>query len=272
MPSALNQAVALRVVDHVQPDHGGVARRVQIGPAIGFLAQLALLAALGETVGLSALGWLVGIGCGMLTNATLAGGLTRHGFDRLGPADRVTLARAVLTGGVAALGVAPLGRPAALVALAGVALVLDAVDGRVARLTGTVSRLGARFDMEVDALLILVLSAYVARSAGPWVLAIGVARYAFVASGWTLRWLRASVPPRYWCKVVAAIQGIALTFAASNVAPRLATAAVLMVALALLAESFGREVCWLRRHRQAATARVAIAPVTALTRELARAA
>ena len=33
-----------------------------------------------------------------------------------------------------------------------------AVDGRVARCTGTVSRLGARFDMEVDAVLILVLA------------------------------------------------------------------------------------------------------------------
>ena len=78
-----------------------------------------------------------------------------------------------------------------LVALAAVALVLDAVDGWVARRTGTVSALGARFDMEVDAFLILVLSGVRRRDVRPWwVLAIGAARYAFVAAGWLLPWMR----------------------------------------------------------------------------------
>ena len=103
--------------------------------------------------------------------------------------------------------------------MSAVALVLDDVDGRVARRTGTASPLGARFDMEVDAFLILVLSVYVARSVGSWVLAIGLARYAYVAAGWVLPWLREPVPPRYWGKVVAAIQGIVLTIAASGVLP-----------------------------------------------------
>ena len=95
-----------------------------------------------------------------------------------------------------------------LVTLAVVALALDAVDGWVARRTGTASPLGARFDGEVDAFLILVLSVYVARSAGAWVLAIGAARYAFLAAGWLLPWMREPLPPRYWRKVVAATQGI----------------------------------------------------------------
>ena len=69
-----------------------------------------------------------------------------------------------------------------LAALTTVALILDAVDGKVARRTGTSTPLGARFDMEVDAFLILVLSVYVAMSLGPWVLLIGVMRYAFVAA------------------------------------------------------------------------------------------
>ena len=149
--------------------------------------------------------------------------LHRHGQPRLGPADRVTLTRAVLTAGVAGLVAASFSRdvPVALVVtLAAVALALDAVDGRVARRTGTVSTLGARFDMEVDALLLLVLSAYVAQSLGAWVLAIGLARYVFVAAKLPLRWLRAQAPPRPWCKVVAALQGIVLTVAASGLLPR----------------------------------------------------
>ena len=137
-----------------------------------------------------------------------------------------------------------------LVSLATVALVLDALDGWVARRTHTVTRLGARFDMEVDAWLILILSVYVASRVGSWVLIIGAARYAFVAAGWLLPWLRASAPPRYWNKVVAAIQGIALTAVATDIFPPAVAAALLAIAAALLAESFGREVLWLWRHRQ----------------------
>ena len=133
--------------------------------------------------------------------------------------------------------------------LAALALVLDAVDGWVARRTRTTATLGARFDGEVDAFLILVLSVYVARSAGAWVLAIGAARYAFLAAGWLLPWMRAPLPPRYWRKVVAATQGIVLTVAAAGVLPPAVTAGALVVALVLLAESFGRDVWWLRSNR-----------------------
>ena len=55
-------------------------------------------------------------------------------------------------------------------------------------------------------------------------------------------WLRMQVPPRYWRKVVAAVQGIVLTVAVSGVLPAAVTELALVVALALLAESFGRDV------------------------------
>ena len=213
-----------------------------------------LLAALAVTVGLqrrglSPAGWVVGVACGVITNAALAGGLSRYRVDRLGPADWVTLARATLAVGVAALVADSFDQPAPvtlLVSLAAVALALDAVDGWVARRTRTTATLGAQFDGEVDAFLILVLSVYVARSAGAWVLAIGAARYAFLVAGWPLPWMREPLPPRYWRKVVAATQGIVLTVAARRrPAARLLTTAALVVALALLAESFGRDVWWL---------------------------
>jgi len=236
-------------------------RAVHTGPVTGLLAQLVLLATLAGTVGLSGSGWVVGIACGVITNALLARGLARFGADRLGPADQVTLVRATLAGGVAGLTADPYGRPApmtTLMALTVVALVLDGVDGRVARRTKTESTLGALFDGEVDAFLILVLSVYVARSAGAWVLAIGAARYAFLVAGWLLPWMRRTLPPRYWRKVVAATQGIALTFAVPNLLPRFLTNAVLAVSLALLAESFGRDVGWLWRRRRVERGRVVV--------------
>ena len=174
---------------------------------------------------------------------------------QLGPADRVTAVRAVLALGVAALTVRGLAEPlsgrltAVLVTLSAVALVLDAVDGYVARRTGTASAFGARFDMETDAFLIAVLSVHVAPRVGWWVLAIGAMRYAYVLAGWALPWLRRPTPPRYWAKVVAAVQGIVLTVAASALPPDPVVRLAAGAALALLVESFGHDVVWQWRHR-----------------------
>jgi hypothetical protein len=74
-------------------------------------------------------------------------------------------------------------------------------------------------------------------------------RYGYVAATWMLPWLRGLLPPRPWRKVVAATQGVVLAFAAAGVLPRPLLSAALAVALALLVESFGRDVGWLWYHR-----------------------
>jgi len=170
-----------------------------------------------------------------------------------GPADLVTFARALIGAGVAVLVWRSLGHevPNTLVAVpAAVALALDAVDGWVARRTGTVSPFGARFDMETDAALLLVLSVYAVPQVGLWVLAIGLARYVFLAAKVPLPWLRGQAPPRPWCKVVAALQGLALVTVATGLLPDAVATAVLLVALALLTESFAREAWDLWRVRR----------------------
>jgi phosphatidylglycerophosphate synthase len=228
-----------------------LARTVQTGPATGLIVQVLMLVVLAQTVGLGAVGWAAGLTCGVVIDATLARGLARHRSDRLGAADWVTLARASLSVAVAGLVADSFAHRVPvtlLISIAALALTLDFVDGWVARRTRTTATLGAQFDGEVDAFLILALSAYVARSAGPWVLLIGAARYAFLAAGWVMPWMRAPLPPRYWRKVVAATQGIVLTIAAANVLPPALSQAVLAGALVLLAESFGRDVRWLRRQ------------------------
>ena len=210
--------------------------------------------------GLSTSGWVVGITCGTVTSLGLARARSHFGADRLTPADRVTLVRATLATAVAALVADSFAHPVpvrTLVSLAAAALVLDAIDGWVARRTA-IGSLGARFDAEVDAFLILVLSVYVARSVGAWVLLIGAARYAFLIVGWLLPWMREPLPPRYWRKFVAATQGIVLTIAAANVLPSAVNDAGLVCALIVLAESFGRDVWWLRLRRRAMPGDVAV--------------
>jgi phosphatidylglycerophosphate synthase len=234
---------------------GGATLRAARAPLTGLVAQLLLLTVLAQTVGLGRAGWIVGAVAAIVLDAWLARALWHNRPARLGPAGWVTLTRATLTVGVAALTAASFNRDTAvatLVTLASVALALDFVDGWIARRTKTASALGASFDGEVDAFLMLALSVEVAQSAGIWVLAIGIARYAFLAAGWAYTWMRAQLPRRDWRKTVTAAQGIALTIAAAQVLPRTANRAVLAVALALLAESFGRDVWWLWRHRHAA--------------------
>ena len=178
--------------------------------------------------------------------------LTNRVFARVGPANLVTFVRGVLSVLVAAMVVESFFHPTQvtlLVLISTVALTLDWVDGQVARRTHTESAFGARFDMEVDAFLILVLSVYVAREVGAWVLAIGLARYLLLAAEQVLPWLHRRTPPRYWGKVVAALQGIVLTVAVAGVLPTMLTELLLAISLAMLAESFGRQVWWLWRTR-----------------------
>ena len=232
----------------------------QLGPVAGLLGTLLLLDVLARTVGLGGAGWVVGLASGLTLNLALARALWRDPSARLGPAGWVTLIRATLVVGVAALTAASFEREVAvatLVALASVALALDFVDGWLARRTGTESALGAKLDGEVDAFLILVLSIEVAPSAGAWVLVIGLARYAFFAAGWVLPWMRAPLPRRDWRKTVTASTGVALVIAATGVVGAGASRILLAIALALLAESFGRDVWWLWRHRGVAPPRPA---------------
>ena len=184
------------------------------------------------------------------------------------PADWVTLTRMLLIAGVTGLVADSFSRPVsitALVTLSAVALALDAVDGQVARRTGTATPLGARIDGEADAFLILVLSIAVSQDYGAWVLAIGAARYVFLLAGWLIPWLRAPLPPRFWRKVVAAVQGIVLTVAASGVTSRLVGMIAVAAALLLLAESFGHDVIWLYRAGAGPRVRRAVRiPIAAL--------
>jgi phosphatidylglycerophosphate synthase len=229
-------------------------RGSQAGPATGLIAQVLLLVVMAATAGLGAAGFVVGVACAVTMAGALARGLARNPREPLGPASWLTLARASLAVGVAGLAADSFANDtpvALLVTLAAVALALDLLDGWVARRTGTVTTLGARFDGEVDAFLILALSVYVVPAVGAWVLAIGAARYVFLAAEWLLPWMRAPLPPRRWRKVVTAAQGIVLTVAAAGVLPRGLAQGLVAAALAALAASFGECVWWLWRRRHA---------------------
>ena len=112
-------------------------------PATGLIAQVLLLDVLAATAGLGVAGWVVGAACALTMATALARGLARGAGHRLAPASWVTLARATLAVGVAALAADSFtrGTPVALlVTMAAAALGLDAVDGWMARRSGTATR------------------------------------------------------------------------------------------------------------------------------------
>jgi phosphatidylglycerophosphate synthase len=136
-------------------------------------------------------------------------------------------------------------------------LVLDGVDGKVARARRETSAFGARFDVETDAALLMALCLAVPALGitGWWVLAIGGLRYAYVAASWvaprSIRTaLRVPLPFHYSGKVVAVIQAVALLAALALELTGIAAAlpmlptVLLAGSLAALCWSFGRDVVW----------------------------
>ena len=110
------------------------ARLVQQETALGAGLQVLLLALIGSAIGLGPAGWLTGLAFAIATWAVLSRALHRSGSKSFGPANRVTLGRATLVGGVTALVADSFvsSPPITLfVGLAAVALILDGVDGKV---------------------------------------------------------------------------------------------------------------------------------------------
>lgn len=171
-----------------------------------------------------------------------------------GNANRVTLFRGCLIalagGALPAAGLLGADGLWLLSGLALAALVLDGVDGWIARRQGVASAYGARFDMDLDTLLTLLLAALLWRlgEAGAWVLLAGLLRPLFVAAGRVRGWLNAPLPyslrRRVVCVVQIAVLAAALTPLAEPPLTRLAVGA----ALGVLLFSFAADTVWLFRH------------------------
>ncbi|NNF28308.1 MAG: CDP-alcohol phosphatidyltransferase family protein [Gemmatimonadetes bacterium] len=178
----------------------------------------------------------------------------------LGGANRVTLARSTLVVSLTPLVIYPSVHNHVghwwIILIATLALVLDGVDGWLARKTGGSSAFGARFDMELDAFLILVLAVLVwlAAKAGPGVILIGAMRYGFVAASWVWPALQGELPPSLRRKTVCVVQGIVLLVCLGPIIPRWFSYPIAWAALILLAYSFAADVLWLVRENDRAQA------------------
>jgi phosphatidylglycerophosphate synthase len=201
--------------------------------------------------------WRVGFVYAAAMAIAVPGLRSWHPFPRLGPANLMTGLRMALVAGLAGVASGP--RPETgwpLVVLATVAAIADAVDGPLARRSGLASRFGARFDMEVDALLILVLSllAWRAAGVGAWILLAGALRYVFVATGTVFTWLSGVLPPRWRRQAVCVVQIAALILALVPGMPSQVAAGAAAGGLLLLTWSFAVDTAWLYAARKTSVA------------------
>lgn len=175
-----------------------------------------------------------------------------HRFVRMGAANQVTIVRGALVALLAALLGEHISRAIATVAIvvASAAMLLDGVDGWLARRSGTASAFGARLDMETDALFVAVLALLVWQfgKAGSWVLLSGLMRYLFGAVVAFIPRLQRPVPSTNRGKTIAVLQMIALIVALAPGCSRPASAWVAAVGLLGLVLSFALDVVWLLRQ------------------------
>ena len=168
--------------------------------------------------------------------------------------NRITLARVLLLCLLAGL----LGQAGQgswfMVGAATVFLVLDGVDGYAARRSRTASPFGARFDMETDALFVLVAAALLwdMGKVPAWVLLSGLLRYGFVVAGVLWPRLAQPLPPRRRRGVLAMINAGILTGGFAPIIGPAVASSTAALGLVLVSLSFALDLRYLLRSRPVA--------------------
>ena len=225
--------------------------------------ELVILGVIGATIaalGLLPLTWfgtMIAVLSYALVTFLVVTGLSLHAPHRhFGIANSITLSRAAF--GVLLLAVAAeeaLGSGQVLTtafrwgltAAAATALLLDGVDGWVARRNNMTSGFGVRFDMEADGLFLLALALVliVGGIVGPWVLASGLTYYLFRLAGRFWPVLTAPLFPSWRRKAIFGTQAALLIVAIAPALPLWMAQLSCLTGVALLLYSFSVDIAWL---------------------------
>ena len=127
-----------------------------------------------------------------------------------GYANWVTLFRFLLVTLLAAL--FPILSDWLILVVAILSLILDGIDGYLARKHNQITALGAYFDMETDAYFTIIICAvlFLTKDVPVWILLIGCLRYIYVLLLYLLKWQHRSESSTYWAKLNAVILFVSL--------------------------------------------------------------
>lgn len=134
--------------------------------------------------------------------------------------------------------------------LAAIALILDGLDGYVARRLGTSSTFGHHFDREVDSALVLILTMllWLSGEIGIWIVAAGLMRYLLLGAGLVWPTMAQHLPESRFRSVVCAALIGALLLCLTPVVEGVLATAVAGAALSALTLSFAKDLIWLLKN------------------------
>ncbi|WP_347138274.1 CDP-alcohol phosphatidyltransferase family protein [Paracoccus sp. SSK6] len=220
--------------------------------ALAALGGTVVIVALQAVLGGTAAGLRGAVAVFLLVCLTVAVQM-RRGYPhcRFGACNAVTLLRAALACSLLSPLIGGQAAGWAVAGVAGIGLMLDGLDGHLARRSGLASRFGARFDMEVDAGLALVLSLHIlaGTAVGAEILVLGLIRYGFVLAGLAWPWLRADLPDRRWRKAVCVLQIAVLILLQTPLPSRDGAIILARLAAGALIWSFAVDIRWLWARR-----------------------
>ena len=236
------------------PDQGSLFASFAANTIVGGVALAVAAQVLAQILALEASHFGKAMALYVVIAASVTAAFRLHApHNVFGAANRVTLSRAVLVSLLAGfVGYEPL-LPQHFWLLAGFAslvLLLDGLDGWMARKLSATSPLGALFDQELDAVLILILGVlvYDTGKVGIWVIASGLLRYALLLAGLLWPKLRRAPPASLRGRAVCVFQIVVLIGSLAPITPSLIASALAAMGLAALLGSFGRDVVWLIRQ------------------------
>lgn len=185
----------------------------------------------------------------IISAISLRGLVQWYPHDVLGACNVVTLCRAALV----ALLAGAIFVPAAAWAVFGIAIsafALDGVDGWLARRSRLASAFGARFDMEIDAMLgaVLALALLFQGTAGLSILVLGFSRYVFVLAGFIWPSLRGDLPCSFRRKAICVVQIAALIILMFPLTPVALVLPISGIAALALIYSFAVDTLYLLRR------------------------
>lgn len=224
--------------------HNRLRREVLASLAFGLGAGLALLSLLAPT-GAIAWQWCVRFACLFLPAAVWVWhALPEHApHDRWGWANWITAARGLALLLWLAWGWDQFTVGWGSVAMGTLFLLADGMDGTFARRQGTASPFGQRFDLEVDALFVLIAGILLLRAGqlGPWVLTSGLLRYGYLLAGRHWPALNRPLPPSRRRAVCGVTNAALLTASFAPILSPDLVQALVALGLALVVGSFAMD-------------------------------
>jgi phosphatidylglycerophosphate synthase len=142
-----------------------------------------------------------------------------------------------------------------IIILSTLSLIMDGLDGFIARKYNLVSKFGEIIDQESDNFLMLVISIslYLNKDIGLYVFLIPLYRYIFLASMKKYDWLKKTLPISQFRKIACVLTIILMIMSQDVYIDYENTVFLVILSLFIITFSFSKDIIWLYRNKNSKT-------------------